>query len=319
MDLARATLRWLNDQSPQGILIADAGLTIRGWNHWLEMCSGRPAAEMVGRNLLEAYPELADRGLDQFFRQALAGQAVMLSQRFHGYLLPMPVQGRRAGFSQMQQAARIAPLLEDGRVIGAIAVIEDVTERLVREEELKRQIAVQDALHEIDRAILALELDECLQRVVSKSAALVGASLAAVVLREGADLRLAACFDGRGASEGVPCAQDWLAGGCDTVAAWAANTRQAILLPDVQVAAKGAARPLDPRSRSVVAAPLVVEDQVIGALVVESPRPEAFTETEQDLIIALATQAAVAIHNARLYTAARESEEKFRRVAETAA
>jgi len=37
----------------------------------------------------------------------------------------------------MQQSARIAPLLSDGQVIGTITVIEDVTERVAYEEELR--------------------------------------------------------------------------------------------------------------------------------------------------------------------------------------
>jgi PAS domain S-box-containing protein len=310
MNLDTATLRWLKDSANYGILTTDAELKVCGWNRWLELQSGQSADRMLGRHLLEAYPELVGRRLDGLYHQALAGQVVMLSHRFHRYLLPLPVQRAAAGFTQMQQSARIAPLLEDDRVIGTITLIEDVTERVIREEELARQIAVQDALHEIDRAILSLDLPECLNRVVTKTAALVGAPMTAVVLREGTELRVAACTL---ANSYVAEAALTVSG---SIAAWAAESRQALLLADVGVGrhlpAGAALHPLLPDSRSVVAAPLLVEDQVIGALVVESPRPDAFGETEQTLVIALATQAAVGIQNARLHTSLRESEDRYR-------
>ena len=306
MDPGNATLRWLSEFAAQGILTTDTDLKICGWNRWLEICSGLSAGQVLGRNLLEVYPELVERRLDRFYRQALDGQATILSHRFHHYLLPMPVQSNRAGFHQMQQAARIAPLTEGERVVGTITIIEDVTDRAVREEELRRQIAVQDALHEIDRAILSLDLNECLRRVVDKTAGLVGAPLAAVVLRENETLRVAACT-------GAPCDLAAQALGPASVAAWATESRQATLLNDLEI---GTLRPLLPDSRSVVAAPLLVGNQVIGALVVESPRPDAFTRAEQELVIALATQAAVAIHNAQLYSALRESEDRYRDLVE---
>ena len=133
-----AALRWMNDLSAQGIFLTDAELTIQWWNHWLEARSGRTAAEMIGRNLLDEYPDLVDRGLDKYYEDALNGQIRLLSQRLHHYLLPMMPQGDETSFALMQQSARIAPLVEDDRVIGTITVIDDVTERISRENQLMR-------------------------------------------------------------------------------------------------------------------------------------------------------------------------------------
>src|SRR5689334_14829041 len=120
--LNESVLRWMNDLAAQGIFMTDAGLTIRGWNRWLEIHSGRSASEMIGQNLLVAYPELVDRMLDKYYKEALAGQVRLLSQRLHRYLLPMPSQIDAASFAFMQQSARIAPLLENEQVIGTITV-----------------------------------------------------------------------------------------------------------------------------------------------------------------------------------------------------
>ncbi|HEX8088630.1 MAG TPA: ATP-binding protein [Blastocatellia bacterium] len=134
--LNEAALRWMNDLSAQGILMTDAELTIRAWNHWLETCSGRSAADMIGRNLLEAYPDMVERGLDKYYRDVQEGQVRLLSHRLHGYLLPMPPQVDQTPYTLMQQSARIAPLVEGDRVIGTITVIDDVTERIASEDQL---------------------------------------------------------------------------------------------------------------------------------------------------------------------------------------
>jgi signal transduction histidine kinase len=139
--LHAALLRWINDLAGQGILITDAELTIRGWNRWLEEHSGLGASEVLGRHLLDVYSELETRRLDRHYKWVLEGQTRILSQRLHGHLLPLPTGANLSGFSEMQQTARISPLIaDDGRVIGTLTVIEDVTERVGREAELQAQV-----------------------------------------------------------------------------------------------------------------------------------------------------------------------------------
>ena len=133
-----AVARWMNELSTQGIFLTDSELRICSWNRWLEIHSGRSSAEMVGRILFEAYPELIERDLEKYYEDALAGQVRLLSHRFHHYLLPMAPEIDIDLFVEMQQSARIAPLLDGDLVIGTITVIEDVTERIAREEQLLR-------------------------------------------------------------------------------------------------------------------------------------------------------------------------------------
>jgi len=142
--LSAAALRWFNDLSAQGILMTDAQLNIRGWNQWLESRTGRTAEEMIGKNLLEVYPDIVGRRLDEYYNDALAGQIRVISQKLHRFLIPMPNTGS-ASFEHMQQSARIAPLIDRERVIGTITVIEDVTERVDREDELVRLLGREKA------------------------------------------------------------------------------------------------------------------------------------------------------------------------------
>src|SRR4051812_33056893 len=86
--LDTAVMRWCEDITDRGVLITDAQLVVRRWNPWLAVHTGRPAADVVGRPLFDLYPSLVDRGLDQYYRDSLAGEVRILSERFHKFLLP---------------------------------------------------------------------------------------------------------------------------------------------------------------------------------------------------------------------------------------
>jgi len=138
--LNAAVLHWMHDLAAQGIVTTDSELNIIEWNHWMEAHTGKRAPEVMGKNLLEVFPELRERRLDRNYKWALEGQVRVLSQALHGYLIAMsPVSGEH-GYPQMQQAVRISPLSHDERIIGTLTIIEDVTERVAREAELQAQI-----------------------------------------------------------------------------------------------------------------------------------------------------------------------------------
>ena len=148
--LNAAMLRWLDELSNQGIFLTDADLVIRSWNHWLQRNTGRTAAEVVGAKLFEVYPELVERGLDRYYPAALAGEANVLAHSLHRQLLPIPGRPDAASIpGGMPQSARIAPLIHEGRVVGTITAIEDVSERVAREAEMRRQIATAEEAREI--------------------------------------------------------------------------------------------------------------------------------------------------------------------------
>jgi signal transduction histidine kinase/ActR/RegA family two-component response regulator len=138
----------MNDLSPQGILLTDDRLNIIGWNHWLEEHTGRRTREVQGRLLFEIFPDLVERGLDNHYRSALEGQVSLLSQRLHGFLFQIPIVSIFKEYPYMQQSARIAPLMQDGTVIGTITIIDDVTERVAREVELQAQLEARSRLLE---------------------------------------------------------------------------------------------------------------------------------------------------------------------------
>jgi signal transduction histidine kinase/CheY-like chemotaxis protein len=142
--LGAAAARWFEELDDRGVFITDDRLIVRRWNHWLAAQTGRSAADVVGRPLFELYPGLVERGVDAYYRDALGGEVRILSERFHKFLLPITRSFHGAGLTEMAQTARIEPLMEGATILGTITLIEDVTERVISERELRNQIAASE-------------------------------------------------------------------------------------------------------------------------------------------------------------------------------
>jgi PAS domain S-box-containing protein len=136
--LTAGMLRWFDELAVQGIFTTDTTLVVRSWNRWLEQHTGQMRDDVIGRPLAEVVPDLARRGLDSHYRAALVGEARVLAHSFHRYLIP-----GRGG--EALQSARIAPLHGDGAVIGTVTVIDDVSERVASERELRSQIVTAES------------------------------------------------------------------------------------------------------------------------------------------------------------------------------
>ena len=138
-----ALVRWFGEFAEHGIFTTDQHLTVTSWNRWLERHTGRAARDVVGRPLFDSYPDLKDRGFDEHYVEALGGHGHLVSHLLHRYLIAMPARVGERSFATMPQRARIAPLMADGRIVGTITVIDDVSERFASEQELQRQIEAQ--------------------------------------------------------------------------------------------------------------------------------------------------------------------------------
>ena len=85
----------------------------------------------------------------------------------------------------------------------------------------------------------------------------------------------------------------------DGIVGQVAQTLQPIRIPDMQRDAR--ARFVDPLSRSQLAVPIAVGNELLGVLNVESHQPEAYTNQHQTMLQALADQAALALQITRQY------------------
>ncbi len=85
-----------------------------------------------------------------------------------------------------------------------------------------------------------------------------------------------------------------------------AQERRMIAVADVSTDPRYICMNALPETRSEIAAPLLIENRVIGVLDLQSNRPADFTEDDRRYIEVLASQVAVAVEDARLYEAERE-------------
>lgn len=176
-----AHLEGLHSLTNAGIFSTDAHLRITSWNYWLQTNSGRTSQQVLGRRLFDVFPEIADRGLSAFYAQALRGQVVVLSQALHEYLIRMPSSDESQRISEMPQSARIAPLMDDGMIVGTLTMIEDVTERVMREAELAIIARQQAATADLSREALASrDLQRLFQQAVTIMSETLGVAHCAI-------------------------------------------------------------------------------------------------------------------------------------------
>lgn len=135
----RAMAGWMQEIAPYGIFTTDGELRVRSWNHWMVVHSGLDSEKVVGRLLEEVVPDLRERRIIERYTRALAGEISVVSTALHKYLLPFAVTVPESGLQHMLQTARIAPLRDEGVVVGTITLIEDVTQREVQATILRRQ------------------------------------------------------------------------------------------------------------------------------------------------------------------------------------
>ncbi len=95
-----------------------------------------------------------------------------------------------------------------------------------------------------------------------------------------------------------------------SLVARAARTRQAVIINDTHNTPDWLANPLLPDTASELAVPLIIGDQVLGVLDVQSERLNAFSEEDANIQTTLASQVAIALQNARSFTQAQKQAER---------
>jgi PAS domain S-box-containing protein len=138
-----AARHWFDDLADRGIIVTDTALIVRAWNSWLVHQTGIAAEDAIGRPLVVLVPTIAARRLDEHYRHALEGEVRVLSYRLNKYLIPVAKTAHGAG-GEAAQTSRIAPLTLSGQIVGTITIVEDVSERVMSERELRNQILVSE-------------------------------------------------------------------------------------------------------------------------------------------------------------------------------
>jgi signal transduction histidine kinase/ActR/RegA family two-component response regulator len=136
-----AVTRWFSDETRQGFFVTDTQLRVIVWNRWMELHSGHSALAVRGRPLFDIYNDAIARGIKEYYEHALAGHVTVISHALHRYILPMRPTHPELAFNEMPQSGHIGPLSHDGAVLGTVTILEDVSDPLASEAQLRKQIA----------------------------------------------------------------------------------------------------------------------------------------------------------------------------------
>jgi sigma-B regulation protein RsbU (phosphoserine phosphatase) len=172
-----------------------------------------------------------------------------------------------------------------------------------------RQARILLLLNEIARELTSiLNLDELFGRVAELLQRLIDFQIFSILLLDASGEKLQHRFSLR-FNENVHVKHEIPLG--RGLVGQAAETRQAILVPDVSKDPRYVEG--NPETRSELAVPLIYKDKVIGVLDLEHTRRGFFTDDHRRTMITLAAQVAIAIENARLYEEIARQERRLER------
>ena len=219
----------------------------------------------------------------------------------------------------------VVPLRHQGKVIGALNLMSDrkdafterdaammsqfaahVAQAIVNARlfESERQYAdTLETLAEIGREVSAiLDLDELLTRVAHLVKRLIDYRTFGIALlddeKQELEMKIAISYGDAKAVAPVKIGEG--------LVGYAALHKEPVLVPDVSKDSRYINAVSDVRSELVI--PLLLKDRCIGVFDLESPELDAFSKKHVELLTLLASQAAVAIENARLYESIRDNE-----------
>jgi len=266
-----------------------------------------------------------------------APQVPLLHQVFEGRR-PMIIQDAKESSLPKEwiepfgiQSLLIVPLVSKGRCIGGMALDHTSPDRHFTPGQVNLAtlianqvaVAIENArLFEAERterlisetlrdasSIIAstLDLDELLQLILGELEKVVAFDHAALFMLQGDILRITA-------SRGYPDPEKALriTAGRDEHQYYREmeRTRQPVIVADLQDDGHWSHSPSHDDAHSWLAAPLGVEDQMIGFLCVDKSEVDFYTPRDADIVLAMANHAALAIEKARLYRQAVEEQRK---------
>ena len=227
--------------------------------------------------------------------------------------VPLRVDGTTIGVLVVESSEPNAFGEEDFEILTAAATQASIAvgrARLLAEE--RRRANEYEALIET-MAIMSseLELTNVLQAVIARAVALLGVSGGEVAIFENAtnDLVVLASENIGKDSTGTHIAIG--EGAMGTVA----QTLEPIIIPSYHEWLGQSAKYSDITVHSVMAAPLMIGTRLVGAIATVHSNPErVFNDEDLRLLKSFAPQAAIAIENAGLYTAAQRQKQYFEEV-----
>jgi PAS domain S-box-containing protein len=177
-----------------------------------------------------------------------------------------------------------------------------------------------ELLFNISREISsALDLHTVLTRVLALSTSSVQAERGSVVIidEQRRPVDAAIIYEGRLSPHTVEQMKSTLEQG---LAGWVVSQRQGALVANTSQDARWLRRPDDEKAgsgpKSAICAPIVAREELVGVLTMVHARPGFFDKDHLALLQAIADQAGIAIHNARLYESLQAAHQRYQELFE---
>ncbi|MBN1887552.1 MAG: GAF domain-containing protein [Thermoflexales bacterium] len=219
--------------------------------------------------------------------------------------IPLHIGRRLVGTLDVQSTQVNAFTKDDIAVLEGLAsqvAIAIQNTRLYESEQARRQVA--ETLREVGHILSStLDLDQVLDRFLEQLALVVPYSRAAVMMQSGDVLHVEAA---RGFGDSRRAAELDMNIHENDVFSQVSQSRQVLIISDVEAYPEWTQVDWLPLDHSWMGAPLIVQDEVIGMLSLTRKERSAFNQDEVAVIFTFANQAAIAIHNARLYEQIRD-------------
>jgi PAS domain S-box-containing protein len=313
LERTRALLAAIVVSSEDAIASKSLEGIVTSWNDSAERLFGYSAAEMIGQSIMKIIPpELQDeeRGILAKLR---AGQRI---ERFETSRITKT--GER-----VEVSLTVSPVRDrSGTIIGAAKVAHDITARKRAECALSEEAHALETLNRVGKAVAAqLELESIVQIVTDAATELCGAAFGAFfynVVRQSQESYWLYALSGASrdafANFPMPRATDLFGptfrGEC--------VVRSGDIRKDPRYGKNAPHEGMPPGHLPVcsyLAVPVVAHDGVvIGGLYFGHPKPDVFTARAERLVVGIASQAAIAIDNARLFQTLRDRESELRKV-----
>jgi PAS domain S-box-containing protein len=119
--------REIIEGAAEGIIVYDADLRYELFNPFMERLTGKRSQEVLGRVATEVFPRLGPSGIEMALKRALQGEVVQVADAL--------VPKHSADGRDLWESCTFAPHRDaQGKVIGVIGLVRDVTERHLAEE-----------------------------------------------------------------------------------------------------------------------------------------------------------------------------------------
>ena len=294
------------DRSDSAVFITDLEGTIEYANPAFEKVYGFPPEEAIGQN-----PRIFKSGLipveqyKHFWDTLTSGGTVsgeLINRRKDGKLVPI--------------SGTNSPILDEtGKIIGFLAVHQDITERKKSEETLKRRNDYLAASSEIGRLVTStLDLNTIFTRTVNLISERFGFYFASVYITEetGFNVRLREATGEAG--EAMKAQRYSILVGSASIVGKVAENGKPVVVNDISDEPLYQPNPLLLDTQSEVAIPLRIGARIVGVIDIQSTQTFAFSEDDISVLQSLADQVAVAIDNARSYELSQQLIQDLREV-----